>query len=66
MGCHIHALFAVIATDYGDANELPNALRDFGDYPMDDLGAKNDIDENVVYDDQPLMRKTFNVTMTLV
>ena len=53
MGYHIHALFAAIAIDYGDANEPPNASRDFGDYPVDELGAKNDIDENVVYDDQP-------------
>ncbi|HEY0279312.1 MAG TPA: hypothetical protein VGC32_13685 [Solirubrobacterales bacterium] len=29
--------------------ELENELRDFDDFPMDDLDGSNDMDENLVY-----------------
>ena len=35
-----------------DSNEPQNAWRDFDDFPMDNLDASNDVDENVIYDDQ--------------
>ncbi|KAK9992682.1 hypothetical protein SO802_027667 [Lithocarpus litseifolius] len=43
----------------GEVNEPPNAtLRDFDNYPMDDMGhvVSNNV-ENVVYDDQPYFEK---------